>query len=376
MGDIRAPLTGKHANPVAVRQELARHIEAITLLPEGKGDAFRYKCAWKLLGDRERLAVCQSDFFPKSFPQGFSKSQSCSGKLPLNMFYLKRTKVGVDRLRNSGIVFECVLKNGAPRTANVICQEYELWLATEGSGGPREFISRLSFDLTSISTSPQPYQQQELRPFKLIWPFSPNQLQRIEDYRQGKEPYFELRNRVVAHVRYIKTDGSPHGDSHFVEEAAYDMDTNGYPIHFKIDHVTWAEILNAVDFKQIILHELSIPTFPPAFQRPENHLKEAWGHHRAGREDAAMMSCFKAFECLGYSISGAQLTRADVLADLMTGQEDAKREKIKTLWESLSEYCHLGRHDKGPPVQLTHADGELAVVSATVLLRYLAGQTK
>jgi hypothetical protein len=268
---------------------------------------------------------------------------------------------------------ECVLQNRAPRTANVILQDYELWLAKEVSGGPAEFLSRLSCDLTSISTSQAAYQQQEQRGFKLIWHFSPHQLQRIEDFRQGKEPYFELRNRVVAYVQSIKTDGSPHGDSYFVEESAYDSDTNGYPIRFKLDQVTWAEILKAVDFKHIILHELSIPTFPPAFQRPENHLKEAWDHHRAGREDAAMMSCFKAFECLGYSISGAQLTRADVLADLLNGQEEAKREKIKALWASLSDYCHLGRHDKGAPVQLTHADGELAVVSATVLLRYLAG---
>ena len=56
------------------------------------------------------------------------------------MFYLKRTKVSVDRLRNSGIVFECVLQNRAPRTANVISQEYELWLAKEVSGGPAEFL--------------------------------------------------------------------------------------------------------------------------------------------------------------------------------------------------------------------------------------------
>jgi hypothetical protein len=61
-----------------------------------------------------------------------------------------------------------------------------------------------------------------------------------------------------------------------------------------------------------------------------------------------------------------------VLADLMNGQAEAKREKIKTLWASLSEYFHLGRHDKGAPVHITDADGELAVVSATVRLRYLA----
>ncbi len=288
------------------------------------------------------------------------------------MFTLKRTKVSVDRLRNSGIVFDCLLQDTESRIANIVSQDYELWLATDGSEGAAEFLSRFSFDLTSISTSPAGSQRQRSRQFKLIWHFSPHQLQRIEDVRQGKEPYFEIRSRVVAQIRYVKLDGSAQSEPCFVEESASDSDTNSYPIRFKLDHVKWAEILNAVDFKHIILHEFSIPTFPPAFQRPENHLKDAWDHHRAGRQDAAMMSCFKAFECLGYSISGAQLTRADVLADLMNGQEEAKREKIKAVWASFSEFCHLSRHDKNAPIHLTHADGELAVVLATALLRYLA----
>jgi hypothetical protein len=53
MGGIRALLTGKHANPAAIRQELACHIDSITLVPEGKGNSIRYKGNWKLLGDRE-----------------------------------------------------------------------------------------------------------------------------------------------------------------------------------------------------------------------------------------------------------------------------------------------------------------------------------
>jgi site-specific DNA recombinase len=51
--DIRALISGKHGKPAAVRHEFARHIEAITLYPEGKGRAIRYKGAWKLLGDTD-----------------------------------------------------------------------------------------------------------------------------------------------------------------------------------------------------------------------------------------------------------------------------------------------------------------------------------
>ena len=48
---IRRLISGKYGNPQVVRQELANHIESITLLPEGKAGAIRYKGSWKLLGD-------------------------------------------------------------------------------------------------------------------------------------------------------------------------------------------------------------------------------------------------------------------------------------------------------------------------------------
>jgi hypothetical protein len=114
------------------------------------------------------------------------------------------------------------------------------------------------------------------------------------------------------------------------------------------------------------------PFIPPAFGRVDAHLAEAWSHHRAGREDAAMMFCYKAFECLGFSITGAQVSRADAIAHLMNNQEEVKRKKTEALWEAVTSFCHLGRHDKSAPVRLNHADGELAFVSATMLLRYLA----
>jgi hypothetical protein len=85
-----------------------------------------------------------------------------------------------------------------------------------------------------------------------------------------------------------------------------------------------------------------------------------------------LMSCFKAFECLGFSVTGAQISRPDALAHLMSSVDEAKRKRVEGLWETLTSFWHLGRHDRGAPVQLTHADCELAVVSTTMLLSYLA----
>lgn len=49
LGDIRELLSSKHAIPAIVRQELTKHVEVITLLPDGK-DSVRYKGNWKILG--------------------------------------------------------------------------------------------------------------------------------------------------------------------------------------------------------------------------------------------------------------------------------------------------------------------------------------
>jgi hypothetical protein len=84
------------------------------------------------------------------------------------------------------------------------------------------------------------------------------------------------------------------------------------------------------------------------------------------------MSCYKVFECLGFTVTGAQVSHADAIAHLMSGQEEPKHKKLEAIWETVTSFCHLGRHDGSAPVPLTHADGELAVVSPTVLLRYLA----
>lgn len=174
--------------------------------------------------------------------------------------------------------------------------------------------------------------------------------------------------------QHFKEDGiTPHSGPYYAEEAASDGVSNSYPATFKIDHEVWAKLLSDVGFSHIVLQELTIPAFPPEFKRAQNHLKEAWDHHRAGRERPALLSCFGAFECLGYELTGTgNTTRDDVLKLLMDGKEEEKKAKIKALWRAVGDYCHMGRHHKDAPVHLSHRDVEVGLVTATILLRYLA----
>lgn len=58
--DIRELLAGKHSQLARVRQELAKHIDVITLRPHAQGDPIRYKGQWKLLGENIECAEGQS----------------------------------------------------------------------------------------------------------------------------------------------------------------------------------------------------------------------------------------------------------------------------------------------------------------------------
>ena len=78
-------------------------------------------------------------------------------------------------------------------------------------------------------------------------------------------------------------------------------------------------------------------------------------------------------ECLGFGLYGDdEIKRAELLDKLLDGQEERKKDAIKKIWSSLADFLHLGRHEKGAPVELTRHDGEIAVVLTTELLNYIA----
>jgi hypothetical protein len=53
VSDVRDLIVGKYSNAAAVRQELARHIGEIILLPVGERGVVRYKGKWDLIGSTD-----------------------------------------------------------------------------------------------------------------------------------------------------------------------------------------------------------------------------------------------------------------------------------------------------------------------------------
>jgi hypothetical protein len=288
------------------------------------------------------------------------------------MFVLRFERLSVSRPGNSGIVFELSLQNRASRIATVISQAYELWFVRD-SGAHAEYLATLSRDLSNANSEQPVYQPQVICPLNLVWHYTPLELQRVEALRKGSQPSFQVRNRLGVSYQWLNADRSAHAGPGFSEEAAFDAQTSTHPIPISVDRDAWARLLNEIGFQQIILQELPIIPFPPGFGRAEKHLRDAWDHYRAGRNDGALQSCFKAFECLGYNLAGEKIEREKLLARLMDGQEPSKRAVIERLWDALNQFFHLARHERGEPVQINHGDAELAVICATSLLGFFSG---
>lgn len=59
-------------------------------------------------------------------------------------------------------------------------------------------------------------------------------------------------------------------EAQFNEESACDFETNQYPIRFKIDHELWAQLLDKIGFRHIILQELSLSAFHLGSNEPKS----------------------------------------------------------------------------------------------------------
>jgi hypothetical protein len=289
------------------------------------------------------------------------------------MFSLRFQRLSVANSSNSGIFLDFTIQNRASRIATVMSQLYELWLVQNENKSRVEFISPLTLDLRQAATQQPIYQPDEQRPLRLVWHQTPQQLQMVEDLRQGAQPVFQVASRFSVSFQWLNADRTPHAGPVFVEESVFDGQSNSFPVVLDLDRDRWIELLNEIGFRHIILHELPILTFPPGFGRAEKHLNDAWDHFRGGRNDGALQCCYKAFECLGFNVYGDKIERTRLLSRLLDGEEESKLGAVEALWGAFHGFFHLGRHERDKPMQLSQRDGELAVVSATVLLRYLAG---
>jgi len=286
------------------------------------------------------------------------------------MLCLRLEKFSAPKPGSSGLLVEFTLSNPVPRSVSILSYDFELWLLADMGRSRAMFLSKLSPDFLTEFSDCSKVDPMGEKPLALIWHYLPRQLQEIEDWRKGLNPIFEIRAHACAMSIWSSSEKAAFG-----WEKVYGStgQTRGFPFRFAYPVSEWARLLDEIGFRHIILYEFPIPAFPPTFSRAGRFLQEAWDHHRAGRSDESLLSCRKAFECLGYDVYGASdLSRQDILERMMSKAPVQQKIVIEKHWEALQNVLNEGIHEYREPVHFSHADTEMVLVGVSAFLGYLA----
>jgi hypothetical protein len=266
--------------------------------------------------------------------------------------------------RSAPLMLEIEFQNTVNRHARVLNYQLEIWQN-------RDFIGALVPDLLNVPNSPHKlvarFQPQQKATLRFLWHYKATDLQRIEDVRNGGPLFLSLRGQILVAATW----------PHPAEELDWEMPHSPlgqWPYQLPISQPQWVSFLDKVQFRHILLQEMEWPAFPPAWERADSCLKEAWNHYRNAHYEEGMLSCRRALECLGISIVGdPKAKREAVLVQLFPNAPPEKRERIEKLWEALQNLLNLAVHNRGQPMQWNAYDSEVCLLCTHSLLAYLAG---
>src|SRR6266478_5041119 len=213
------------------------------------------------------------------------------------------------------------------------------------------------------------FQQGQERQCELVWNYERKDIQKIEDARQD-DVHFEMKGNLLVASDYKGGNVVP-------REVAWDCPqvNNAYPIRLQIAQSDWVRLLDEMKFTHILLHEFPAPAFHPAFARSAAYWTEAWNHHRKNEPDSALMSVFKAFECLGFELLGTtSADREQLVRSLLAHEPREKQDSFLEILGRLQIFMHLGRHAKGQPSRVNCNDSEMILLCSAAVLGYLSKQ--
>lgn len=267
------------------------------------------------------------------------------------------------------LLFECSLSQRDIRTSNVFNFDFQLWHRASLSSGQSRFISPLYLDHQSELTDLQPHQE---KLFRLIWPYSDDQLEYLDNRISGERPSFEIKGRLLVQSHYPASANAP-PRSHLQWEPFFSPPSFSGTFFVEQDPTQWAEVLTILNYRPRIYRDVSMLR-TPGFRRAKEHIQNAWIAHRTGDHDGALQSCFAAFESLGFYLYGQpDLNRGDLLKKILQNSDLVVQKQLMELLKVFQGFLHLGRHETGPPIKLTAAESKTAIICSEVFLSYLEG---
>ena len=210
---------------------------------------------------------------------------------------------------------------------------------------------------------------------EIVIPLSTEVLRAIEEKRVGKKDMNVLfHSRIKAcYSHNSNTPRKPGLAVPFMTLFLDDPESFNTFIDHPIPQSEWIKLLGQMQCSDLELLELPSGQFSPspAFNPAISLLKEAQDSFMKGDWKATMLHCRSAVERAACDVTGED-DKGKALKGLacIVGQ-GKKAKRINALIADAGNFCHLGRHQDKPPVDIDRDDAMLALQVTASLLRYL-----
>lgn len=263
------------------------------------------------------------------------------------------------------IHLSCAVENSRDRGAQILAYEFELWLLENRVGGTARYLTRLAPDF--LSSMPAEMSPGARKPLPLLWHVTARDLQLVESARAGADAQLQLRG----HFNVLSSWSGGEARSAAWEPAV--ARDGSVPVPLTIPQSQWIGLMKQIGFTHLMLVELGLPALPASMACSRDYLLQGWQQYREGNHGAAMASCGQALECLTNSLYETHgMSRRTLLEKLMQGAEPRKREQLGAIWTALGDFFGGARAEGHRQVSVKPRDAEMALMTASALVQYLA----
>jgi len=228
-------------------------------------------------------------------------------------------------------------------------------------------------DVTWPEGSPELLRDRQFA-IQLIAPLSNAAIGFIEENRGGNDLDFQLELQYRWQEALKSAPGSCAGKVHWASPSLAQFRS--------VARSSWLKHLAEMQWCESELFEVARGAIGSHQDLSEalSRLNQAQASFRNGDWNGVLLHCRLAMEGTAkvHAKSDDVKRGYEILLNLAMPEHEAKRAALDTLIHALTDYCHLGRHEKYPALQITRSEAEFVYTATlglfSLLGRRLAGQ--
>ncbi|MGA2144285.1 MAG: HEPN domain-containing protein [Bryobacteraceae bacterium] len=205
-------------------------------------------------------------------------------------------------------------------------------------------------------------------PATLTAPLSAESIRWIEDQRATNDITIQVE------LKYAWQEALPLAGGTQIAAGRVYWDTAD--CHYRISRSDWLRILAELKWQEYEMFEIAaLPLVADAnLQQALQLLRHAQEALRSGDYAGALACCRRALESAAkYHVQGDNVKEGfNLLLQAAVPEHEDKRTALNGVMAKLSEYAHLGRHERYPALRITRAEAEFVVTATIALFSFLS----